>query len=160
MKVLKANLNALRKKIIDEYDMLSIFLETAMNDHVLSPEEILDYSEYFYIKMRIYLCFKDFTVYMQQMDDRIISFLLKLQNTSDYLSAIYENGLAGDCDVKSVEGIQKLMIFSYNNAIYRTGRSDFAPVEITFWIYSVIFMHNHLIVHEPIHITVTSCPAS
>ena len=78
MKVLKANLNALRKKIIDEYDMLSIFLETAMNDHVLSPEEILDYSEYFYIKMRIYLCFKDFTVYMQQMDDRIISFLLKL----------------------------------------------------------------------------------
>ncbi len=132
MKILKANLNELRDKIIDEYNLLIISLENEINNHTLSSEEILDNSEYFYIKMRIYLCLKDFPMYMQQLDDRVISFLLKLQDTSDYLASIYENGLAGDCDLKSVEGIQKLMIFSYNNAIFRTGRSDFAPVEITF----------------------------
>ncbi len=132
MKHLKPNLDILRKKIILEYYVLDECLETAIDKHALPPDEILDYAEYFYIKMRIYICFKDFSTYMQQMDDKIISFLLKLKNASDYLAVIYENGLAGDCDVKSVEGIEKLIIFAYNNALYKAGRQDFYPIDALF----------------------------
>ncbi len=129
MPLIKPDLEILRNKIINEYSNLYTYLETAIDNGILTIEELLDYSEYFYVKLRIYICFKDFCVYMQQMDDKIISFLLKLKNTSDYLAEIYENGLAGDCDIKSVEGIEKLMIFSYNNALYRTGRYDFLPID-------------------------------
>ena len=132
MPLLNSDIYILRKKIIKEYCDLYTYLDSAIYNNILTSEEMLNHAEYFFIKMRIYICFKDFSSYMEQMDQKVISFLLKLKNTSDYLAVIYENGLAGDCDIKSVEGIEKLMIFAYNNALYRAGRNDFCAVELPF----------------------------
>lgn len=128
---MKIHIRLLREKIAQEYDELKDILEKAIENSEVDADTFLEYPEYFFIKSRIYICFHDFPEYINA-DNRITEFLLKCRNASDYLTCIYLNGLAGDCDVKSVEGIEKLMIFAYNHAVFQNGKCDFIPVEVTF----------------------------
>ncbi len=127
---MKIYLQLLKEKIKNEYlHLCNIIYEYAKTEN-FSSYVLLEHSEYFFVKFRIYIYFHDFSSYMEKMDKRLFEFLLSLPNTSDYLTYIYENGFAGDCDLKSVEGIEKLMIFAYNNSQYKTGKYDFLPIEI------------------------------
>ena len=128
---MKVYLELLREKIICEYTELCDNISFEIENEKLTPQELLRHSEYLYIKHRIYIFFSDFYTYMKNLDKRLIKFLLICENTSDYLTYIYENGFAGDCDLKSVEGMEKLMIFAYNNTQYQSGNCDFLPIEIS-----------------------------
>lgn len=121
----------LREKILNEYESLREILDTRMQNSTVETDTFLDYSEYFFIRSRIYICFHDFSEYID-VNEKVTDFLLELDNASDFMTYIFINGLAGDCDPKSVEGIVKLMIFSYNHAVFRKGKRDFIPVEVSF----------------------------
>ncbi|MBE6852348.1 MAG: hypothetical protein E7505_02565 [Ruminococcus sp.] len=129
---MKTKISMLRTKIINEFNKLSRQTTSALNNKKIDADVILEYSEYFFIKTRIYICFYDFKEFIN-VNERVIDFLLKKENASDYMTYIFMNGFVGDCDPKSVEGIIKLMIFSFNHAMYKKGKSDsIIPVEVTF----------------------------
>ncbi|MBE6844056.1 MAG: hypothetical protein E7510_14765 [Ruminococcus sp.] len=128
---MKVSLELLKEKIICEYTELCDSISYSIENEELKPETLLLHSEYLFIKFRIYIFFSDFYFYMENLDERLIEFLLMCENASDYLAYIYENGFAGDCDLKSVEGIEKLMIFAYNNTQYQSGKFDFLPIEFS-----------------------------
>ncbi|MDO5560216.1 MAG: hypothetical protein Q4F95_11525 [Oscillospiraceae bacterium] len=129
MKHLKPNVMTLRTKLLKEYNDLRNKLDEKLTENKIKSDIILDNSEYFFIVNRIYICFLDFAEYINGFDDRIINFMLTCSDASDILANLYMNGLDEDCDIKSVEGIEKLMIYAYNNEQLENGNLDFVPVE-------------------------------
>lgn len=129
MKLLKPNIMTLRTKLMKEYKYINKQLEKKLSEGKITSDIMLDNSEYFFIVNRIYICFADFAEYMNSFDDKVIDFLLTCGNVSDMLANLYINGLAGDCDIKSVEGIENLMIFAYNNEQLLSGKCNFVPLE-------------------------------
>jgi hypothetical protein len=129
---MKASITKLREKIISEYDTLHRTVDFSIRENKISTGVFIEYSEYFFIKTRIYICFCDFEKYIT-INKAVCDFFLNKENASDYMAYIFMNGLVGDCDLKSVEGIIKLMIFSFNHAMYKEGKNDsIIPVEVTF----------------------------
>lgn len=119
----------LRERINEEYISVTEALKINIENQTVSADDILCYSEYFYIIERLHICFSDYSEYIRT-ENRVSEFLLSLPCISDHLASVYMNGLAGDCDLKSVEGIIRLMIYAYNRSRLIKGKRDFVSTEV------------------------------
>lgn len=119
----------LRERILKEYILLTDALQICIENNNANADAIMSYSEYFFIAERLHICFSDYPEYIK-INSNVSEYLLSLPNITENLASVYMNGFAGDCDLKSVEGIIKLMIFSYNRSRILKGKRDFISPEV------------------------------